>query len=303
MGRRIASSHGRQTSEMRISEKLKHTFVITAEVDPPRGADPTPTLQQALVLRGYVDAVNVSDAPMANLRMNSFMLAHLIQSRTGIEVIPHLTARDRNAIALQADLLGAWALGVHNVLVLGGDPPERGDHPWAKAVYEFGAVELAQAVSKLNNGSNLAGGALDGHTEYSVGVAVNPGAADLTLEVEKFLAKMEAGASFAQTQPVFEVDTVSRFLGALGGESPIPILWGVLPLLSPKMARNVSRWTEVPQWLLTDIETRGKAAGMEAAQRVLGELHSAGMAGAHLYPLGKVELLREMLRPIGTRLS
>ena len=162
---------------MRLTEKLKHTFVITAEVDPPRGADPAPTLQQALILRGYVDAVNVSDAPMANLRMNSFMLAHLIQSRTGVEVIPHLTARDRNAIALQADLLGAWALGVRNVLVLGGDPPERGDHPWAKAVYEFGAVELANAVSKLNRGSNLSGGQLEGSTDYSIGVAVNPGAA------------------------------------------------------------------------------------------------------------------------------
>jgi len=288
---------------MRLTEKLKHTFIITAEVDPPRGADPTPTLQQALILRGYVDAVNVSDAPMANLRMNSFMLAHLIQSRTGVEVIPHLTARDRNAIALQADLLGAWALGVRNVLVLGGDPPERGDHPWAKAVYEFGAVELASAVSKLNRGSNLSGGQLEGSTDYSIGVAVNPGAADIELEIEKFRAKIEAGASFAQSQPVFEVETAQRFVKALGGKSPIPILWGVLPLRSARMARNVSRWTEVPQWLLTDIETRGKAAGMEAAQRVLGELHSAGMAGAHLYPLGKVELLREMLKPIGTRLS
>jgi len=288
---------------MRLTEKLKHAFVITAEVDPPRGADPTPTLQQALILRGYVDAVNVSDAPMANLRMNSFMLAHLIQSRTGVEVIPHLTARDRNAIALQADLLGAWALGVRNVLVLGGDPPERGDHPWAKAVYEFGAVDLASAVGKLNQGTNLSGGQLEGSTDYSIGVAVNPGAADIELEIEKFRAKIEAGASFAQSQPVFVVETAQRFVEVLGGKSPIPILWGVLPLRSARMARNVSRWTEVPQWLLSDIETRGKAAGMEAAQRVLGELHSAGMAGAHLYPLGKVELLREMLKPIGTRLS
>jgi len=288
---------------MRITEKARHTFVITAEVDPPRGADPTPTLEQALVLRGYVDAVNVSDAPMANLRMNSFMLAHLIQSRTGVEVIPHLTARDRNAIALQADLLGAWALGVSNVLVLGGDPPERGDHPWAKPVYEFGAVELARAVSNLNNGRNLAGGELEGHTSYSIGVAVNPGAADLEAEIAKFIAKVEAGATFAQTQPVFEAETAVRFLEALGGASPIPILWGVLPLRSARMARNVARWTAVPGWLLEGLESRGRVAGMEAAQQVLADLHAAGMAGAHLYPLGKVELLREMLKPIGARLS
>ncbi|WP_457636818.1 methylenetetrahydrofolate reductase [Oceanithermus sp.] len=288
---------------MRLTEKLKHAFVITAEVDPPRGADPTPTLQQALILRGYVDAVNVSDAPMANVRMNSFMLAHLIQARTGVEVISHLTARDRNVIALQADLLGAWALGVKNVLVLGGDPPERGDHPWAKAVYEFGAVELARAVSKLNGGTSLAGRELEGKPDFSVGVAVNPGAADLTAETEKFLAKVEAGASFAQTQPVFEVDTALQFLEALGGKSPVPILWGVLPLRSARMARNVASWTRVPGWLLKDVEKRGKEAGMEAAQKVLADLHGAGLAGAHLYPLGKVELLREMLRPIGTRLS
>jgi len=303
MGRGSGSSRGRMLKDMRLTEKLKHAFVITAEVDPPRGADPNPTLQQAMILRGYVDAVNVSDAPMANLRMNSFMLAHLIQNRTGVEVIPHLTARDRNAIALQADLLGGWALGVRNVLVLGGDPPERGDHPWAKAVYEFGAVELADAVSKLNQGINLAGGELEGGTDYSIGVAVNPGAADLELEVEKFRAKIESGASFAQSQPVFEVETAQRFLEALGGESPIPILWGVLPLRSARMARNVSRWTEVPRWLLTDVERRGKLAGMEAAQKVISELHGAGMAGVHLYPLGRVELLREMLKPIGSRLS
>ena len=287
---------------MRITDKLKHTFVITAEVDPPRGADPGQTIEQALTLRGYVDAVNISDAPMANLRMNSFMLAHLIKNRTGVEVIPHLTARDRNAIALQADLLGAWALGVKNVLVLGGDPPDRGDHPWAKPVYEFGAVELARAVSSLNEGANLAGGDLEGHTGFSVGVAVNPGAADVELEVSKFMAKVEAGALFAQSQPVFDVEKALFFLEALGGSSPIPILWGVLPLRSAKMAANVSRWTEVPGWLMADVEKRGKVAGMEAAQRVLADLHAAGMAGAHLYPLGRVELLKEMLKPVGARL-
>jgi len=288
---------------MRINDKLKHTFVITAEVDPPRGADPSPTIQQALTLRGYVDAVNISDAPMANLRMNSFMLAHLIKNRTGVEVIPHLTARDRNAIAIQADLLGAWALGVKNVLVLGGDPPERGDHPWAKPVYEFGAVELARAVSRLNDGTNLSGGELEGHTEFSVGVAVNPGAADVEIEVSKFMAKVEAGALFAQSQPVFDVEKALFFLEALGGSSPIPILWGVLPLRSAKMAANVSRWTEVPGWLLADVEKRGRLAGMEAAQRVLADLHAADMAGAHLYPLGRVELLKEMLKPLGSRLT
>ena len=287
---------------MRLIDKLGHGFVLTAEVDPPRGPDPGPTLQQALILRGYVDAVNVSDAPMANLRMNSFMLAHLIQHHTGVEVIPHLTARDRNRLALQADLLGAWALGVRNVLVLGGDPPERGDHPEAKPVYEFGAVGLVQTVARLNRGENLSGGLLEGTTDLTPGVAVNPGASDLGAEAEKFWAKVEAGARFAQSQPVFCPETAAAFLDALGGRSPVPILWGVLPLRSVKMARNVARWTRVPEALLADPEREGRAAGMRAAQHVLRELHTAGMDGAHLYPLGKVALLKEMLSPLGTRL-
>ena len=288
---------------MRLIDKLTKSFVLTAEVDPPRGADPGPTLKQALLLRGYVDAVNVSDAPMANLRMNSFMLAHLIQHHTGVEAIPHLTARDRNVLALQADLLGAWALGVKNVLVLGGDPPERGDHPRAKPVYEFGAVGLVQTVSRLNRGENLAGGALEGAPDLTAGVAVNPGAPDLAAEAEKFWAKVEAGARFAQTQPVFCPETAAAFLDALGGRSPVPLLWGVLPLRSAKMARNVARWTRVPGALVADLEREGREAGMRAAQGVLRELHAAGMDGAHLYPLGQVELLKEMLKPLGARLG
>ena len=288
---------------MRLIDKLSHGFVLTAEVDPPRGADPAPTLKQALMLRGYVDAVNVSDAPMANLRMNSFMLAHLIQHHTGVEAIPHLTARDRNTIALQADLLGAWALGVKNVLLLGGDPPERGDHPEAKPVYEFGAVGLVQTVVRLNRGENLGGGALETAPDLTPGVAVNPGAADPAAEADKFWAKVEAGARFAQTQPVFCAETAAAFLDALGGRSPIPILWGVLPLRSIKMARNVARWTRVPETLLADLGREGRAAGMRAAQHVLAELHAAGMDGAHLYPLARVELLKEMLKPLGARLG
>lgn len=288
---------------MRLTDKFGHGFVLTAEIDPPRGADPGPTLQQAMVLRGYVDAVNVSDAPMANLRMNSIMLAHLIQHHTGVEVIPHLTARDRNRIALQADLLGAWALGVKNVLALGGDPPERGDHPEAKPVYEFGAVGLVRTVARLNRGENLAGGTLEGAPELAVGVAANPGASDLPAEVEKFWAKVEAGARFAQTQPIFCPETAGRFLDALGGKSPVPILWGVLPLRSVKMARNVARWTRVPEALVAELEREGRTAGMRAAQEVLRELHAAGLDGAHLYPLGNVTLLKEMLRPLGARLA
>ncbi|WP_287371851.1 methylenetetrahydrofolate reductase [Oceanithermus sp.] len=288
---------------MRLTDKLGHGFVLTAEVDPPRGADPAPTLKQALILRGYVDAVNVSDAPMANLRMNSIMLAHLIQHHTGVEVIPHLTARDRNRLALQADLLGAWALGVKNVLVLGGDPPERGDHPEARPVYEFGAVGLVETIARLNRGENLSGGSLESAPDLTPGVAVNPGAADLAAEAEKFWAKVEAGARFAQSQPVFCPETAAAFLDALGGRSPVPILWGVLPLRSLKMARNVARWTRVPEALVADLEREGRAAGMRAAQHVLRELHAAGMDGAHLYPLGRVELLKEMLKPLGARLG
>lgn len=273
---------------MTLREKLSSgVFVITAEVDPPRGTAIERTLAEVREVAPFVDAVNLSDAPMANLRMSPFIIARLVEEKTGVEAIPHLTARDRNSLALQAELLGASAIGVKNVLLLGGDPPERGDHPFAKPVYEVGAVELIRLAQGLNEGKNWAGGELEGSTALFLGAAANPGAKDLALEAEKFWAKVEAGAAFFQTQPVFSLAEVEAFLKALGKAPPVPILYGVLPLVSTRMAERVAAWANVPEALIEALKAEGKAAGYAWAKRTLDELKEAGAAGAHLFPLGR----------------
>jgi len=249
---------------VRLKEKLERgRFVVTAEVDPPRGTAIERTLAEVREVAPFVDAVNLSDAPMANLRMSPFIIARLVEEKTGVEAIPHLTARDRNTLALQAELLGASAIGVKNVLLLGGDPPERGDHPFAKPVYEVGAVELIRLAQGLNEGRNWAGGELEGGTALFLGAAANPGARDLALEAEKFWAKVEAGAAFFQTQPVFSLAEVEAFLKALGKAPPVPILYGVLPLVSVRMAERVAAWASVPEALIEALKAEGKEAGYQ----------------------------------------
>ncbi len=282
---------------MTLKEKLeKGRFVITAEVDPPRGTAIARTLAEVEAVRPFVDAVNLSDAPMANLRMSPFVIARLVEERTGVEAIPHLTARDRNTLALQAELLGASAVGVKNVLLLGGDPPERGDHPFAKPVYEVGAVELIRLAEGLNRGRNWAGGELEGKTTLFLGAAANPGARDLALEAEKTHAKIAAGARFFQTQPVFSADPVERFLNALGAvPKGVHFLWGLLPLVSTRMAERVAAWADVPPALVRAIEREGASAGYAWTRKVLEELRAAGAAGVHLFPLGRPARVKKTL--------
>jgi 5,10-methylenetetrahydrofolate reductase len=280
---------------VRLTDKFGKVFVVTAELDPPRGADPTPVLDEALAVRGYVDAVNISDCPQANLRMTPIAAAHLVQERVGLEVIVHLTCRDRNVLGLQAELLGAGALGVRNVLALNGDPPERGDHPEARGVFELGPIELARAVKGLNAGRSVSGRELEGGTDLRVAVAANPGAADLAREAARFEEKVAAGADFAQTQPVFEAGTVERFLAAFGGKPPVPVLYGVLPVRSLEMAERVSRWTHVPDALVDDLRERGRVAGVEWARRVVRDLRDLGVPGVHLYPLGRPKVVAQVL--------
>ena len=283
---------------MTLGEKLAAgRFVVTAEVDPPRGTAIERTLAEVREVAPFVDGVNLSDAPMANLRMSPFIIARLVEEQTGVEAIPHLTARDRNTLALQAELLGASAIGVKNVLLLGGDPPERGDHPFAKPVYEVGAVELIRLAEGLNRGRNWAGGELEGKTALFLGAAANPGARDLALEAEKTHAKIAAGARFFQTQPVFSLDEVEAFLKALGKlPQGVFFLFGVLPLVSVRMAERVAAWANVPEALVEALRNEGKEAGYAWARKTLRELKSSGAAGAHLFPLGRPKRVAKVVQ-------
>jgi methylenetetrahydrofolate reductase (NADPH) len=278
-----------------LKNKLGKNFVVTCELDPPRGADPEKTLSEARAVKPFVDAVNISDSPQANLRMTPIVGAHLVQTQVGLEVIAHFTCRDRNVLGLQAELLGAHALGVHNVLALYGDPPEKGDHPSAKGVFEVDAIGLTKIAKQLNQGFSQTGRELEGKTSLNVAVAANPGASDIEKEKNRFLEKVAAGADFAQTQPVFDAETVERFQNAFGGKPPVPVLYGILPVRSLEMAERVGKWVKIPEALMDALKKDGRAAGMAWAKRTIEELRELKVHGVHLYPLGRPKVVEELL--------
>jgi 5,10-methylenetetrahydrofolate reductase len=265
-------------------------FTLTVELDPPKSADASKTISEAQQLKSRIDAVNIADCPMANLRMSPIALSHVIQADVGLETIFHLTCRDRNIIGLQAELLGAAALGVHNILALTGDHPQQGDHPQAKAVFETDSTGLIELSAKLNNGLDTMGNELGKGTSFFIGTAVNPGADDLEKELEKLSAKIAAGAHFVQTQPVYDLEIAKRFMEKVK-HLPIYVLLGVLPLKSHKMALYLHEKVPgitIPQAIMDRMAAGGKAAGLEiAAELVRGTKNIAH--GVHIMPLNDIQ--------------
>lgn len=277
-----------------LVDKFGKQFVVTAELEPPRGSNVTDLLQQALELKPFVSAVNITDSPMASLRMNSIVAAHLVERDLGLESIFHFTCRDRNSLALQAELLGASALGLKNVLALTGDPVTRGDHPHATPVFEQDLLGLVTIIKTLNEGRSQ-GKDLSHATSFTIAAAANPSANDLSVEKSKLLAKEAAGASFFQTQPVFSLEEVLKFQDVFGGQPPAPVLYGILPLRSAKMAQRVAKWCKVPQELSENLEKHGVQAGLEWARQLIQDVKAAGITGVHLYPLGKTSIVKDIL--------
>jgi len=277
-----------------LVSKLKNNFVVTTELDPPRGADPSPTYKQAIEARPYVHAVNISDSPMANLRMSPIALSHIVQAHAGLETIFHLTTRDRNILGLQSELLGAAALGIHNVLTLTGDPPSRGDHPEVKAVFEVDVLGLINLAKTLNQGKSK-GRDLSSPSNFTIISAANPGAKDLEIEKSKIKAKMRAGTDLFQTQPIFSLDDFYRFCSAFNNQLPAPFLFGILPIRSLKMAKNVAKWANVPDELIIAVEKDGAKAGLMWAKELIEDLRSSNAAGVHIYSLGKTSILKDIL--------
>ncbi len=241
-------------------------FVISVQVDPPRGGNYSGLLDAAQTIKesgraGYLD---INDNATASAKLSAVVMAAAIERHVGVETIPHLTARDHTIMGLEALLLGAHAEGVRNVLVVTGDPPEVGDYPGARGVYEVDAIGLVQLISRLNAGESYNGKPIDAPTSFFVGVAVNPTADDLDLEVERFRRKVEAGARFAMTQILFDLSYLDAFLERLGGSSPIPLLVGVFPLTSYRLALRLHN--EVPGIVVPDhLQEAMRQAGPEAA--------------------------------------
>jgi len=220
----------------RMAARLEQgKFIVTSELTPPKGTDLGLLFSKADMLAARVDAFNVTDCHGAKMSMSPMAVSHLLMDR-GIEPIMQMTARDRNRLGLQADLLGAHALGIRNVVMMGGDPPTNGDHPDAKPVFDLLSHEMLTAVHGLNTGTDLAGNALKGNTDFLVGAVANPGADDMEAELAKLGDKLAGGARFFQTQAVYEPESFMRFnerASAMGAF----LLAGIIPLKSPTMAR------------------------------------------------------------------
>jgi len=280
-----------------LREKLAQgRFVVTVELEPPKGSSIAKALEYVGMLQQRVDAVNITDCPMANMRMSPIAVAHLLQKETGMEAIFHLTCRDRNIIALQSDLLGAAALGAVNILALTGDLPSHGDHPGARGVFEVDSVGLVNIVSQLNRGLDVSGNQLNSSPSFLIGVAANPCASDLEHECYRLHEKLSGGAHFVQTQPVYDLDHLSLFLSKMG---PImqPVLVGILPLKSYKMTQHIINnvpGIHIPEWLERSMASGGREEGLRVAQRLLIDATQLA-SGAHLMPVGNASLVSTIL--------
>jgi len=217
-------------------------FLVTAEVGPVKGTETNGLLEDAELIKDKVDAVNVTDLQSSVMRLGSMVVCHLLVDR-GIDPIFQMTCRDRNRLALQSDLLSAWVLGIKNVLALTGDHPTLGDHPDALPVFDLDSISLLRAISRLNQGSDLAGNQLKGAPDFLSGAVVNPGAdteAALELQIIKMEKKIESGARFFQTQGIFDLDLFDRFMKRIKGFN-VPVLGGIILLKSAGMARFMNK--------------------------------------------------------------
>jgi homocysteine S-methyltransferase len=246
------------------------TFVHLVELAPPRGHESGPVVHeaQALKIRG-VDAVTVPDGPLAEARMSALSTAVLIEQRAGIETVLHYACRDRNLLGMESDLLGAHAMGVRNLLLVTGDPPRRGDYAFATGVYDVDSIGLTNVVTRLNHGVDVGGEPLASQTAYHIGVAVNPTALDLDYEIRRFEFKVEAGAEFAVTQPLFDLEAFDRFMQRVG-HLKVPILVGIWPFDSLRNAEfmaNEVPGVRVPEEYLRRMRATG-SDGAAAAEGV-----------------------------------
>ncbi|HEY5908055.1 MAG TPA: bifunctional homocysteine S-methyltransferase/methylenetetrahydrofolate reductase [Vicinamibacteria bacterium] len=243
-----------------LARALSKKFVVSVELDPPRGADPGVVLERAHYCKEHeVDAINVADGPRASARMSAQSLCVLMQGKVGIDTILHYTCRDRNLLGIQSDLLGAYALGLRNILAITGDPPKLGDYPDATAVYDVDSIGLVRIMDHLNHGCDLAGNLIGPALGIHVGCGADPSKPDMEKEVSRLEKKLLAGAEYVMTQPVYDPKTLERFFTMIR-HLEVPVLVGILPLYSHKNAEFLHN--EVPGMIIpADTRERMKKAG------------------------------------------
>lgn len=275
---------------MAFKEKIKAgKFLVTSEIGPPKGIETKQILEDAELIRGRVDGINVTDLQSSVMRLGSLVVCALLKQK-GFEPIFQITCRDRNRLALQSDILSAASLGIENILTLTGDHPTMGDHPEAKPVFDLDSVQLLQVAKKLQEGIDMKGNKLEGlPPKFCLGAVVNPGADPIEPQIIKMEKKIEAGAEFFQTQAVYEIKVFENFLNKIK-HLKTTILAGIVLLKSAGMARYMNKNVAgvfVPDNLIKEMEeTEDKVAkSVEIAARLIKELKPM-CQGIHIMPIG-----------------
>ncbi len=275
---------------MTFKEKIQAgKFLVTSEIGPPKGIETKTILEDAELIRGKVDAINVTDLQSSVMRLGSLAVCSLLKQK-GFEPIFQITCRDRNRLALQSDILSAAALGIENLLILTGDHPTLGDHPEAKPVFDLDSVQLLQVVRKLQEGFDMNGNKLEGVApKFCMGAVVNPGADPIEPQIIKMEKKIEAGAEFFQTQAVYDIKIFENFLSRIK-HLKTTILAGIVLLKSAGMARYMNKNVAgvfVPDNLIKEMEeTKDKVTkSVEIASRLIQELKPM-CQGIHIMPIG-----------------
>jgi methionine synthase I (cobalamin-dependent)/5,10-methylenetetrahydrofolate reductase len=286
-----------------LAKKLRQKFVISVEITPPRGPDCAKVIEAANRIKAAgVDAVNIPDGPRASARMSPWALASLLESKAGIETILHYTCRDRNILGMQSDLLGIHALGLRNLLIITGDPPKLGDYPTATAVFDVDSIGLVHIVNNLNRGADLAGNPIGAETSFHVGVGTNAGAISFEEEISRLKQKIESGAEYILTQPVFDINLLEKLLDRIK-KYGIPVIGGILPLASYRNAEflnNEVPGMSVPKAIRDRLQKAksgedARKMGIEIAQEVFQQLRGR-VQGAYLMPpFGRYEAALEVV--------
>jgi methylenetetrahydrofolate reductase (NADPH) len=284
----------------KLSEQLQSgKFVVTSEIGPPKGVNLEKCLAEAERFGDMVAAINVTDLQSAVMRIGSLAVCAKLVER-GLEPIFQLTCRDRNRLALQSDLLSAWAMGIRNVLCLTGDHPAMGDHFESKAVYDLDSVQLLKAASGLNGGKDLADHELDGKPDFFLGAVVTPGADPLEPQIIKMKKKIAAGAQFFQTQAIYDTNSFEEFANQVQGFN-VPIIAGIVVLKSVGMAKFMNEnvaGINVPDSLIEEMTSTKKEdqkkKAVEVSARIIREIKPF-CQGVHIMPLGWDELVPEII--------
>jgi len=287
---------------MNIAELAKKgKFVVTSEIGPPKGVDIEEMLADADLLRGKVDAINVTDQQSSVMRLGSLATCRLLKER-GLEPVFQMTCRDRNRIALQSDLLSAYVLGIENVLCLTGDFVALGDHPQAKGVFDLDSVSLLQAARQLEEGKDMVGNDLHGSPRFSLGAVVTPGADPLEPQIIKMEKKVKVGAQFFQTQAVYEPEKFEQFMKAVSHLN-VPVMVGIVMLRSAGMARFMNRnvaGVHVPDNLIAEMDKAESKAekSIEIAARLIKEMKPM-CQGVHIMAIGWEKKVPQVLEAAG----